>query len=86
MKVFKHYFDKNDTPFDQRYQANKKYHTAWKHYTYSRFLGHKVVKIKLFGLITIYNRKKSQDEIFEEIKNLVSDPEEYYSKSETKYL
>ena len=55
MQIYKHYFDKKDTPFVQDYQTKQKYHTSWKHFRYKRFLGHKVVKIKLLGIITIYD-------------------------------
>jgi hypothetical protein len=58
MKIYKHYFDKKDTPYVQDYQAKQKYHTAWKRFRYKIFLGHKVVKIKLFGIITIYDTTK----------------------------
>ena len=58
MKIYKHYFEKTDTPFVQEYQAKKKYHTAWKHLRYVRFMDHKVVKIKMFGIFTIYDITK----------------------------
>lgn len=54
MKIYKHYFDKTDTPYKLTFQPNKKYHTAWKHMPYTKFLGHKTVKIKKFGIFTIY--------------------------------
>lgn len=57
MKLYKHYFKKTDTPYIQEFQKRKKYHTVWKHYKYTRFLGHKVYKIKLFGIFTIYKGK-----------------------------
>ena len=58
MKIYKHYFNKDDTPFVNTYQPKKKYHTVWYRNTYDTFLTHKVVKIKLFGIFTIYNRAK----------------------------
>lgn len=58
MKIYKHYFDKKDTPYVQEYQPKRKYHTAWKRIRYKGFLGHKVVKIKLLGLFTIYDITK----------------------------
>jgi hypothetical protein len=54
MKIYKCYFDKKDTPYIQDYQPNKPYHTDWNRLPYTKFLGHKVVKIKLFGIFTIY--------------------------------
>lgn len=57
-KRFVHYFDKEDTPYSQEFQPNKKYHKVWKRLKYNTFLGHQAVKIKWFGLITIY--KKNQ--------------------------
>lgn len=62
MKIYKHYFDKNDTPYVQDFQANKKYHTAWKRLKYRAFLDHKVLKIKVFGIFTIYDVKKGGGE------------------------
>ena len=61
LKIYKHYFDKNDTPYRADIQAKKKYHTAWKRLPYKRFLAHNVVKIKLFGIFTIYDRRKEQN-------------------------
>jgi hypothetical protein len=58
MKIYKHYFNKNDTPYVQDYQPRKKYHTAWKRFKYRAFLGHKVVKIKALGIFTIYDITK----------------------------
>ena len=57
MKKYKTYFDKNDTPFKPEMQRNKKYHTVWFRLPYKMFLKHEVVKIKLFGLITIYEKE-----------------------------
>ncbi len=57
MKIYKHYFDKRDTPYQQSFQPKKKQHTVWKRSAYKRFLGHNVQKIKLLGLITIYQRE-----------------------------
>ena len=56
-KRFVHYFDKTDTPYSQECQPKSKYHKVWKRLKYKIFLGHKVVKIKWFGLITIYDTK-----------------------------
>lgn len=42
MKIYKTYFDK----------------TVWKRLPYAVFLGHKVVKVKLFGLFTVSERRK----------------------------
>ena len=59
MKIYKHYFDKKDTPYVQDYQPKQQFHTSWKHYRYKVFLGHQVVKIKLLGLFTIYDITKA---------------------------
>ena len=57
MKIYKIYFRKTDTPLHLDYQPNKKYHTIWTRSAYSTFLKHKVWKIKLFGIFTIYEDK-----------------------------
>lgn len=57
MKIYKTYFDKNDSPYIKEWQPEQKYHTVWKHLAYAMFLKHNVVKIKLFGLFTIYKRE-----------------------------
>lgn len=57
MKIYKTYFKKSDTPYRLEFQPHKKYHTVWKHNAYIEFLGHKVFKIKLFGIFTIYKDK-----------------------------
>ena len=54
MKLYKHYFDKSDTPYRESFQRTKKYHTVWHRGAYKVFLAHKVVKIKLLGIFTIY--------------------------------
>lgn len=58
MKIYKHYFDKSDTPFVQSFQQNKKFHTVWKHNAYKMFLDHSVHKIKIFGLFTLYEKHR----------------------------
>lgn len=55
-KRYQTFFNKNDTPFAKEFQPNKKYHIVWKRMAYKEFLGHKVVKIKLLGIITIFNK------------------------------
>lgn len=57
MKIYKLYFDKKDTPFIETYQSKAKYHTTWTRLQYKKFLGHEVLKIKLFGLFTIYKNR-----------------------------
>lgn len=57
MKIYKHYFKKTDIPYIQEWQKRKKYHIAWKHFAYKSFFGHRVYKIKLFGIFTIYKDK-----------------------------
>ena len=54
MRIYKHYFKKTDTPYSQEWQKRKKYHIVWKHFAYTSFFGHRVYKIKLFGIFTIY--------------------------------
>ena len=62
-RPFKIYFDHNDTPYREECQSKGKYDTEWKHLPYSYFLGHSVVKIKLFGIFTVHDktRKKYQE-------------------------
>ena len=57
MRIYKHYFEKSDTTYVQTFQSKKKYHAVWKHLKYTAFLNHNVVKIKLFGLFTIYKKE-----------------------------
>lgn len=73
MKIYKHYFDKRDTPFKWTFQAKKKYHTVWKRQAYTKFLGHAVIKIKLFGIFTIYQRKLKQSRLLpsQVMKNII---------------
>ena len=54
MKLYKHYFDKSDTPYVKSFQRKRKYHTAWMRGKYRIFLQHKVIKIKFLGIFTIY--------------------------------
>ena len=61
MRLYKHYFDKTDTPFDGSFQKNKKYHTVWYRGKYRIFLFHKVVKIKFLGIFTIYKLRKHRE-------------------------
>ena len=61
IKKYKIFFDKNDTPYITDWQTKRKYHTVWKRLPYTRFLAHNVVKIKLFGIFTIYDRRKEQN-------------------------
>lgn len=72
MKLFKHYFDKSDTPFIQGYQRERKYHTVWTKGMHKIFYPHKVIKIKFLGIFTVYkltdkNRAKIEN-IIEETK------------------
>lgn len=73
MKLYKHYFDKSDTPFKATYQQKRKYHTVWKRGAYRIFLQHKVVKIKFLGLFTIY---KLTDENRAKIEAIVREMKE----------
>lgn len=54
VKRYKIYFAKSDTPYRQDFQPKKKFHTVWRNLPYKTFLGHKVVKIKKYGIFTIY--------------------------------
>ena len=58
MRIYKTYFAKDDTPYNQWWQKHRKYHVVWKHFAYKAFLGHRVVKIKKYGLFTIYDVTK----------------------------
>lgn len=57
MKIYKTMFDKNDTPFKESFQENKKYHTVWKHLPYAKFLGHIPHKVLLFGIFKVKPKK-----------------------------
>lgn len=59
-KIYKTYFDKGNTPFKQEFQQKKKYHTVWLRLPYKKFVSHQVIKIKLFGIFTIYDRSKEE--------------------------
>jgi len=67
-KRYKTYFDKTDTPYDKTFQTNKKYHIVWKRMPYASFFNHKVIKIKLFGIYTIYDITKGKKSKEEEMK------------------
>lgn len=60
-KRFVHYFDKTDTPYSQEFQPKSKYHKVWKRLKYKTFFGHKVIKIRWFDLITIYDKGKVEE-------------------------
>ncbi len=62
IKPYKCYFDKRDTPFDDKWFKNKNLHFAWLRSSCIKFLGHKVVKIKLLGIFTIYEAKEAKDD------------------------
>ena len=68
MKLYKHYFDKSDTPYRESFQRKRKYHTVWHRGAYRVFLQHKVIKIKFLGIFTIY---KLTDKNREEIEGIV---------------
>lgn len=61
MKIYKHYFKKTDTPYIQEFQKRKKYHTVWFRNARKSFIGHKIYKIKLFGIFTIYEDKRENN-------------------------
>ena len=61
MKRYKIYFSKTDTPFVQDFQPKKKYHTAWVRLAYTRFLGHRVVKVKKYGIFTVFREREVKD-------------------------
>ena len=58
IKQYKTYFDRSDTPFVQEWQSKRKYQIAWKRMPYTSFLGHKTVKVKWLGLITIHHNEE----------------------------
>lgn len=60
VRPFKIYFDHIDTPYREEYQYKGKYHTVWKHLPYHHFLGHSAIKMKLFGIFTIYDLTKKK--------------------------
>ena len=70
MKLYKHYFDKTDTPFEASFQKNKKYHTVWYIGKYRIFLLHKVVKIKFLGIFTIYKLSKHREFIDKKLQEM----------------
>ena len=70
MKLYKHYFDKTDTPFEELFQKNKKYHTVWYKGKYRIFLLHKVVKIKFLGIFTIYKLDKHREFIDKKLQEM----------------
>lgn len=57
VRIYKHYFSKDDTPFNGRYFNGKKEQSAFFDRKYECYFGHKVVKIKVLGLFTIYKIK-----------------------------
>ena len=60
MKKYKTYFYKQDTPYLQEFQFRKKHHIVWNRLPYKTFLNHAVVKIKLWGLFTIYSPSEEE--------------------------
>ena len=62
MKTYKIYFAKSDTPFRQDYQESAELHSCWFRLPYKKFLGHQAVKIKRFGIFTIYDITKNGNE------------------------
>ena len=70
MKLYKHYFDKTDTPFEGLFPKNKKYHTVWYRGKYRIFLLHKVVKIKFLGIFTIYKLSKHREFIDKKLQEM----------------
>ena len=51
LKIYKHYFAPDDAWNEP----------VWFRLPYTRFFNHYVVKIKLFGIFTIYDRRKEQN-------------------------
>ncbi len=71
MKLYKHYFDKSDTPFNQLYQKKRKWHTVWFRGKYRIFLQCKVIKVKFLGLFTIYElTNENRAEIEQKVKEM----------------
>lgn len=70
MRPFLIFFDHRDTPYREECQSKGKYDREWKHFPYTYFLGHSVVKTKLFGIFTIFDKtKKEYQEMLEEDEN-----------------
>ena len=63
MRIYKTYFDKSDTPYTDKFQPKRKYHVVWKRNPYKLFLGHRVIKVKLFGLFDITPKKTLTQEM-----------------------
>jgi hypothetical protein len=66
VRPFKIYFDHGDTPYREECQYKGKYDIEWKRLPYRYFLGHSVVKMKLFGIFTIYDLTKKKYKQWEE--------------------
>ena len=64
-RPFKIYFDHSDTPYREEGQSKGKYDTEWKHLPYRYFLGHSVIKVKLFGIFTIHDLTKKKYKEYE---------------------
>lgn len=56
LKIYKTYFSKEDTPYNSMSQPKRKYHVVWKRANYAVFLGHKPIKVLLFGIFPLKNR------------------------------
>ena len=81
MKLYKHYFDKTDTPFEGLFQKNKKYHTVWYRGKYRIFLLHKVVKIKFLGMFTIYKLSKHREFIDKKVQEMKEMKRNFYGET-----
>lgn len=72
MRLYKHYFENIDT------QSQKKYCTEWFHEKYIIFLRHKVMKIKLLGLFTIYKlTDKNREEVEKKLQEMIQKDREF---------
>ena len=69
MKKYKLYFDRSDTPYEATFQNKKRYQTTWKHFAYTTgFLKHIPVKVKLFGLFTIFDKDNPNKNLMMKVK------------------
>lgn len=72
MRLYKHYFENTDT------QSQKKYCTEWFREKYRIFLRHKVIKIKLLGLFTIYKlTDKNREEVEKKLQEMIQKDREF---------
>lgn len=77
MRLYKHYFENTDT------QSRKKYRTEWLYEKYTIFLRHKVMKIKLLGLFTIYKlTDNNREEVEKKLQEMIQKDRELVCKND----